>query len=89
MVGQCRDPSYVRLPGGRWFIPFMLCKVVIILLLGQSCRLGCKHPQVALGGMSACVFIHVRIQCRIKSLGPFKGMVSTLATHLRGLLVSA
>jgi hypothetical protein len=29
-----------------------------------------------------------RIQCHIKSLGPFKGRVSTLATHLRGLLVS-
>jgi hypothetical protein len=60
MVGQCRGPSYLRLPGGRLFIPFMLCKVVIILLLGQSCRAGCRHPQVALGGMSACVIIRVK-----------------------------
>jgi hypothetical protein len=59
------------------------------LIVGSVLSAGCKHPQVALGGMSACVFIHVRIQCRIKSLGPFKGRVSTLATHLRGLLVSS
>jgi hypothetical protein len=47
------------------------------------CRAGRRHFQVASVYKSVCVFIPVyRIQCRIKSLGPFKGRVSTLATHL-------
>jgi hypothetical protein len=52
------------------------------------CRAGDRHLLVALVCMSVC-FSASRIQCRIKSLGPFKGRVSTLATHLRELLVSA
>jgi hypothetical protein len=49
---------------------------------------GMNTPSTALVIMPG-VFSASRIQCCIKSLGPFKGGVSTLATHLRGLLVSA